>query len=67
MESALLFVTELAYEQLKARGAIFDLLSIGTRNLNAGTYPFVSGVHKPVIKHWLTMRMSNFCFDLKWV
>ena len=35
VDSVLLFITEFAYEQLKARGGIFDLLSMGTRNLNA--------------------------------
>ena len=35
MDSAILFITELAYEQLKARGGVFDFLSIGSRNLNA--------------------------------
>ena len=63
MESAFLFVTELAYEPLKARVAIFDLLSIGTRNLKARTYPFVSGIHKRILKHLLTMRMSNLSFS----
>ena len=55
MNSSFLFITELAYEQLKARGVIFDFLTIATRNLKARTYSFVSGI----LKQWLTMRMSN--------
>ena len=63
MDFAFLFITKLVYEQLKARGGLFDLLSIGTRKLKARTHPFVSGIRKRILKNWLTMRMSNFSFS----
>ena len=36
-------------------------ISRGGRKISRGAdfYPFVSGIHKRILKHWLTMRMSN--------
>ena len=71
MNPAFLFITVLAYEQLKARGGIIHFLSIGKRNLNAKGHPFVCEIHITILKHWLTMRMSNLSFwfemGLKWL
>ena len=64
MDSTFLFITELAYVQLKTRGGIFDLLSLATRNLTARTYLFVSGIPQQILKHWLTVRMSNLSLSL---
>ena len=46
VSSAFLFITELAYEQLKARDGIFDLISIGKRNLNAKEFIHLSAESK---------------------
>ena len=55
---------EIACEQLKGRGGIIDLLPIATRNLKTMSYPLISGTQKQILKHWLTMRMSNIFFSL---
>ena len=55
-----LFITEFAYVQLKARGGIFDLLSIAKRNLKTRTHPIVS-TNQPQT----SLRTMFMCVDAK--
>ena len=64
MDSAFLFITDFACVQLKARGEIFLFILYSNADLKAWTYPFVSGIHKRILKPWLTVWMSNLCLFL---
>ena len=50
-EFRILSITDLAYEQLKARAGIFIFI---TAKFKCKDLIIVSGIHELILKHWLT-------------
>ena len=56
----ILFITELAYEQLKARAGT---IIYGNAELEGKDLIIVSGIHEPISKHLLTKSVDDtFCY-----
>ena len=59
MDSEFLFITELAYQQLKARARI---LIFSNEEFKSKELTIVSENHEQILKHWLT-KLSDFIFQ----